>query len=139
MDIWKLRGTTVDPTAVEAVRSANHLSPRQKRVFQYGWNDDGKLWIAARVPKMSVSMVIGCPGPVQRYLNGQKFTCLTKEGKHECGTVTVNDRGASYGYGTFIQRYGIDENDVLLAEFDLNDQTVTMSLAEEEILDWEIS
>lgn len=135
--IWKLRGVKVDPTAVEAIRIANYVKPRQKRVLHYGWGEDGSLWIAVRVPRMAGSMVIGCPGPIQRFLSGQEFTCLTKDGNHNCGTITVNDRGSSYGYGVFIRRHGIDENDVLLAEFDLNDQTVTLSIADEELLDWE--
>ena len=135
--IWKLRGVKGDPTAVEAIRIANHMRPRQKRVLQYGWGGDGKLWIAARVPKMAGSMVIGCPGPVQRFLSGQEFTCLTKDGKHNSGTVSINDRGSSYGYGVFIRRYGVDENDVLLAEFDLKDQTVNLSVGDEEILEGE--
>src|SRR5262249_24179546 len=93
MGIWKLRGVRVDPMAVEAIRTANHMRPKQKRVLQYGWGEDGKLWIAVRVPKVASSMVIGCPGPVQRFLTGQEFRCLAKDGKHSCGTVTVNDRG----------------------------------------------
>ena len=133
--IWKLRGVAVDPAAVEAVRIANHLKPREKRVLEHGWASDGKLWIAARVPRLfKQSMVIGCPGAIQRYLVGQKFECRTKEGNQECGTVVVDEKGTSYGYGPFIWRYGLDEDDILLAEFDLATNTVTLSLAADELL-----
>jgi hypothetical protein len=79
-------------------------------------------------------LIIICPGPIRRFLDGQQFACKSKEGNQDCGTITVNDRGASYGYGHFIRRYGVDENDVLLAEFDLNEQTVSLSVADDEIL-----
>lgn len=135
--IWKLRGVIVDPTAVEAIRIANHIKPRQKRVLQWGWGEDGSLWIAARVPKIVGSMVIGCPGPIRRLLDGNEFACLTKDGGYSCGTVTFNDRGTSYGYGVFLRRFGVDENDILLAEFDVSNGTVALSVADDEVLDYD--
>ena len=135
VNIWKLRGIKVDPTAVEAMRLANHLRPKQRRVLQFGWGTDGTLWLAARVPKSPGSIIIGCPGPIRRFLDRQQFACKSKDGDQDCGVITVNDRGASYGYGNFMRRYGVDENDVFLAEFDLNEQTVRLSLADEEVLD----
>lgn len=134
--VWKLRGVIVDPAAIEAVRIANHLKPREQRVLEYGWTDDGKLWIAARIPRLGKnSMVIGCPGAVRRYLIGQKFECKANEGNSPCGTIAINDQGSSYGYGPFVRRYGLDENDILLAAFDLATNIVTLSLADEEILE----
>ena len=135
VNIWKLRGIKVDPTAVEAMRIANHLRPKQRRVLQFGWGKNGALWLAARVPKLAGSMIVGCPGPIRRFLDGQQFACKSKEGNQDCGTITINDRGTSYGYGQFMRRYGVDENDVFLAEFDLNEQTVTLSVVDDEILD----
>ncbi len=80
-------------------------------------------------------MVIGCPGAVRRYLIGQKFECRANEGNSPCGTIAINDQGSSYGYGPFVRRYGLDENDILLAAFDLATNIVTLSLADEEILE----
>lgn len=134
LDIWKLRGTRVDSAAVAALRSRIHTKPKQRRVLQYGWSSDGNLWIAARIPKLASSMILGCPSPIQRYLIGQEFIGLTKEGHHKCGVITINDKGMSYGYTPFIRRYGLDENDVLLAEFDLNTQTVTLGIAGDELI-----
>lgn len=136
LDVWKLRGVKVDPTAVEAVRASNQIRPRQKRVLGYGWTDDGKLWLAARIPRLGKeSLVIGCPSAIQRYLAGQEFRCKGKGSSQDCGSVSVNERGASYGYGAFIRRIGIDENDVLLAEFDIASKVVTLSVGDEELLD----
>jgi len=136
VNIWKLRGIQVDPTAVEAMRAANYLRPKQRRVLQYGWGESGTLWLAARVPKLvGGSLVIGCPGAIRRFLDGQQFACKSKDGNQDCGAITINDRGTSYGYGQFVRRYGVDENDVLLAEFDLDKQTVTLSVVDDAILD----
>ncbi len=136
IDIWKLRGVTVDPAAIEAVRIANHIKPREKRVLEHGWSDDGKLWIAARIPRLGKNtMVIGCPGAIQRYLIGQEFECRSKEGNHRYGTVVINKKGTSYGYSIFIRRSGLDENDILLVEFDLSTNTVFLSAGNDEILD----
>ena len=136
LDIWKLRGVATDPSAIEAVRLANQLKPRERRLLEYGWNEEGKLWLAARAPRLNRnSMVIGCPGPIQRYLEGQEFACFAKETGHRCGTIAVNERGSSYGYGVFIRRYGVDENDILLAEFDLATNTVRLSVDSEAILE----
>jgi hypothetical protein len=35
------------------------------------------------------------------------------------GTVRVNEEGTSYGFGTFLNRRGADEGDILIAEFEL--------------------
>jgi hypothetical protein len=136
VDLWKLRGVTVDPAAVEAVRLANNIRPRQKRVLEYGWANNGDLWIAARVPSHTKgNMVVGCPGTIKRFLMGQKFECKTREGGQLCGTINIDDKGLSWGYSVFIRRSGLDENDILLAEFDLATNTAYLSVADEDILD----
>ena len=136
LGIWKLRGVLVDPAAVEAVRQANHLKPKEKRVLEFGWTSDSKLWIAARVPRIGRNaMIIGCPGDIQRYLIGQEFKSLVKERGVSCGTIVINERGTSYGYGTFIRRYGLDENDILLAEFDLSKNEVLLSVYHEDLFE----
>jgi hypothetical protein len=82
---------------------------------------------------------IGCPSPILKFLQGKKFRCIGKDGYHDCGLITINDKGTSYGFSPFIRRYGLDENDILLAEFDLIDQTVTMSIADDQILEEDYS
>ena len=52
-DIWTLRGVRVDPTAVEALRQANALRQKEKRVLDHGWTADGQLWVATRLPEHS--------------------------------------------------------------------------------------
>jgi hypothetical protein len=81
------------------------------------------------------NMVFGCPSAVQRYLAGQEYQCKTKDGNHDCGTVVFNEAGMSYGYGPFVSRYGLDADDILLAEFDLSTNIVTLSTGTEELLE----
>jgi hypothetical protein len=54
---------------------------------------------------------------------------------HGCGNITINDTGMSYGYGPFIRRHGLDENDVLLVEFDLSEHIATLTTVDEYTLD----
>jgi hypothetical protein len=59
-DIWSLRGVRVDPAAVEAVRSANVLRPREKRVLDHGWAVDGRL---ADFPYLNRTSASGLTSP----------------------------------------------------------------------------
>jgi len=138
LDVWKLRGVKVDPASVEAVRQFNRARPRQKRVLGHGWTPDGKLWLAARVPRLEREhLVIGCPAAILRFLAGQTFSCQAKGSPQPCGSISVNEQGTSHGYGVFIRRMGIDENDIFLAEFDVAAKTVVLSVGDEELLDEE--
>lgn len=135
LNIWKLRGTEVSAATVEAVRKANRIKPRDERVLDSGWSKDGKLWIAAKIPRIGKNnMVIGCPSTIKRFLMNQQFQGIAKDSKITCCTIGINEAGFSYGYAPFIRRYGLDENDVLLAEFDLSTNEALLSIADEESL-----
>lgn len=135
-DLWKLRGAEVDPAAVEAVRSANKLRTKERRVFGFEWAEDGKLRLAFRVGgRAADSAVFGCPSTIQRFLADSKFECQVKGTRQTCGKVGMAKQGTIYGFKPFIQRYGLDENDVLLAEFDINSHVVLLSIGYDELLD----
>lgn len=51
------------------------------------------------------------------------------------GTVVVDEDGMSWGYGPFLRRYGADEGDVLVIEFDVAAAEVTLRLEGFEHLD----
>jgi hypothetical protein len=135
IDIWKLRGVIVDPTAVEALREQNQLRVRETRLLEYGWTPEGKLWVAWNIPSMLSGVVFGVPGAVRRYLVNQKFTANAKESARPCGQVSINEQGSSYGYTSFFRYAGADIGDVLLAEFDLAQYTVELAIADVEILE----
>lgn len=133
---WVLRGTAVSAAALEAVRLATGIKPREKRVLEYGWSEEGQLWLAIRVPFIGKnSLVVGIPGAIRRYIAGHDYEVRSKEIDSAYGKIVVQEDGTSYGYGPFIMRNGVDEDDVLLAEFNLAKKTVGLSLAVDEVLD----
>lgn len=134
-DIWSLRGVRVDPAAVEAVRAANALREREKRVLDHGWTPDGKLWVAARLPAgLGGTFVLGIPGAIKNYLAGRQFSAVDEDGVSH-GSVRVNDAGTSYGFGSFLRQRGADEGDILITEFDLCAGVAVLHLGDDELLE----
>lgn len=132
-DMWALRGTRVDPAAVEAFRQANALRPREKRISDHGWRPDGRLWLAIRVPRPPVG-TIGIPSPVAQYVLGRRFAARTEEGAN-AGNVVVDEKGSSWGYAPFLNRAGADEGDTLVVSFDLATDEAVLALASADALE----
>jgi len=134
-DVWSLRGVRVDPAAVEAVRSANALRQKEKRVLDHGWTANGELWLAARLPAAHAgNLVVGIPGAIQHYLSRRQFDAIDEDGvKH--GSVRINDEGSSYGFAPFLRQRGADEGDIMIIEFNLSDETALLRLGNDELLD----
>lgn len=134
-DIWTLRGLRVDPVAVEALRQANALRQKEKRLLDHGWTTDGQLWVATRLPSAhSGSSAFAMPGAIKRYLAGRQFTLKDDDGIDH-GSMRVNDEGSFYGFGSFLRQRGADEGDILIAEFDLNGGTALLRLGDDELLE----
>jgi hypothetical protein len=140
LDLWKLRGTKVDPAEVQAYRFANQVGKRERRQTRFGWSDTGYLWIAAQIPKYGKStMIVYAAIPIRRYVENQHFTAVAKDSGDCMGTISVSDNGTSWGYGRFMTRYGMDEDDVLLVEFDLGRNVAYLSIGSDDLLYEEIS
>jgi Sigma-70, region 4 len=134
-DIWSLRGVRVDPAAVDAVRSANALRQKEKRVLDHGWTQNGQLWVATRLPGAhSGNLVFGIPGAIRSYLAGRQFNAVDEAGIPH-GTVRINDEGASWGFSSFLRQRGADEGDILVTEFDLSGNAALLRLGNDEMLD----
>jgi hypothetical protein len=135
IDIWSLRGVHVDPAAVEAVRAANALRERERRVLDHGWTREGQLWVAARLPATyGANFVFGIPGAIRHYLIGRQFSVCNEYGI-PLGTVRINEEGTSYGFGPFLRHSGADEGDILLAEFDLSAGSALLRLGDDDLLE----
>lgn len=136
--VWKLRGTKVDPAAVEALRQASKDAPRARRILNYGWTDDGRIWIAARVPEFTASLVVGIPGPLSDYLKGKSFPAAFPDGL-PCGTVVAGERnGRGYtlwGLSPFVRMAALEEGDVLKMTFDLKATSAVLEQVDESSLD----
>jgi hypothetical protein len=134
-DIWTLRGLRIDPAAVEALRQANALRQKEKRVLDHGWTANGQLWVATRLPSShSGSFIFGMPGAIKRYLTGRQFAVKDDDGV-DYGSIRVNDEGSSYGFSPFLRQRGADEGDILIAEFDLSGGTALLRLGDDELLE----
>jgi len=132
-DVWALRGVRVDPAAVEALRQANAQRPRERRVQDYGWTGEGNLWVGVRLPR-TTSLVIGIPSPILGYVAEQRFAARAEDGS-DAGLIVVSDSGSSWGYGPYLSRRGADEGDILRIEFDLAQESATLRLGGEELLE----
>jgi hypothetical protein len=133
-DLWSLRGVQGDPVAVEAVRHANALRTRERRVLDHGWMSDGRLWFAARLPNASGGFVFGIPGGIKRFVAGRQFAIKDEDGV-DYGGIRVNEEGATYGFGRFLRQRGADEGDILIAAFDLSGGTASLRLGDDELLE----
>lgn len=135
IDIWKLRGVGVDPAAIEALREANANEVLERRLISFGWRPNGRLWIAAKLPYSLTSMVLGVPGSTKRYLADRKFAAVDQVSGTPCGQISVGEQGTSFGYTTFLRVASAEPGDVMLAEFDLAEERVYLSLTDDVTLE----
>ncbi len=132
--IWGLRGVHVDPVAVTMMRESLGARTRERRIYDYGWASNGILWIATRLPSILISYTLNIPSAIGPILYGRSFPAQSENGSAE-GTVVIDSKGVSWGYGPFLSQHGADENDILLLEFDLVHDRVILKLETEEFLD----
>ena len=135
-DVWSLRGVRVDPTAVAAVREANALRPRERRVLDHGWTPDGQLWLAARIPATheAANLTVGIPSAIRHFLSGREFDARDEDNVSH-GTIRVTNDGVSYGFKRFLRQRGADEGDILITEFDLVKNVAGLRLGDDELID----
>ncbi len=133
-DMWSLRGTRLDPAAVEALREANAARPSEKRIIDHGWTEAGNLWLAARLPNLQSHLVLGIPSAIRRFVVGREFPATDEHGS-AAGTVHVNDEGTSYGYGPFLVRRGADTGDILLISFRITEGVSVLRIIDDEELE----
>lgn len=132
--VWSLRGTLIEPAALQAFLHANAGRPREKRILGHGWADDGKLWLAIRVPATWSTLSIGMPAAIARLVAGKRFGAKSEDGS-SAGTIALNDAGMSWGYLPFLSRSGADNGDILLVTFDLAQEEATLALTTDEGLE----
>lgn len=134
-NIWGLRGVHVDPVEVERLREELAMRPREHRLVDFGWTDTGNLWLAMRLVNLYVpSYTQGIPVAILPYVAGRRFQAVTREGL-QVGEVVVDERGASWGYSSYLAREGADEDDILYTEFDLTREIAMLELESEDFLE----
>jgi hypothetical protein len=136
--VWKLRGTLVNPAAVEAARQALKGTPRKRRVLNYGWTREGRIWIAAQMPEFAASLIVGIPSPLQEMLGGKSFSATFPDGL-PCGTLTAGQEGRGWetlwGFSPFVRMAALEQDDVMKMTFDLNAGSVVLEQVDESSLE----
>jgi hypothetical protein len=117
MNVWCLRGHTVDPAQLEALRAVIATRPRQRRALAYGGDENGNLWLTVALGSTN-SPVIGIPAGISRYVAERRFQNRAPEGT-PAGIIAIGEHGASWGYGPFLRRPGVEPGDVVTLRFDL--------------------
>ena len=116
------------------MREVSGTPTRERRTYDYGWTPKGNLWIAARLPSILTNFTLYIPSSIGHYISGQHFPIQSDDNRDE-GTIGVDERGMSWGYGPFLSRNGPDENDILVIQFDLLHGQAIVDLENEEFLD----
>jgi hypothetical protein len=132
-DVWALRGSRIDPAAVEAVRLASSHRPKETRLTDHGWSVEGRLWLMVRLARHPESTPIHIPAAIHGYVGEGRYAASTEDGK-PAGVVVINADGACWGHGPFLARRGADEDDTLVVEFDLVERRVMLRLDASEVL-----
>lgn len=112
--IWTLRGIRPDPVAVAELR--RQLSGRTpvKRVTDYGWRSDGRLYFSCVLPKYTEGLVLSAPATIVRYIGARNFDFPQDDSE-----LRVDASGIVGGYKRWLRQVGADEGDVATFVFDL--------------------
>lgn len=132
--LWMPRGTSVEPAALEALRKEGATRRREKRVVNYGWTSDGRLWIAFQLDGFGADVNLGAPAVVARYIAGRDFSACEADGE-SCGVVRVYENGLMSGLTRFLRRSEPDEGDTLLVEFDLSEGAAVLAIIDDDALE----
>jgi hypothetical protein len=130
-DTWTLRGVKVSPEAV-AVLQERRGGP-EKRVLDHGWEENGEVWVATRLPQTWNSLVIGIPAGIRRFLVDREFETFA-EGGVLVGRICVDSKGTSWGYGPFLRRAGADTGEIMVVHFDIVEGVARVRLEADEYL-----
>ena len=88
--VYSLRGSQVQPGQVERICSGR---TSVKQIIDYGWQDDGQLWLKCRVtPTLLASGRVTVPAGLRRFLLGN--LTLLDAGGTELASIVCSDSGA---------------------------------------------
>lgn len=128
--VYGLRGAEIPPGAIAS------LTPKRRstRVLKdFGWTNDGRIWLGYRLSKALVSNgVPSIPAAMKDFLQGE-FQIKAPDGSR-FGTFVSRETGA-WGLGPFLRRRGAEANDFLVLVLNLSTREAVPYLGDESLLD----
>lgn len=128
--VYGLRGAEIPAGIIESLAPKRRLT----RVLKdYGWTNDGKIWLGYRLSKALVANGIpSIPAAMKDLLHGE-FQIKAPDGSR-FGTLVSRETGA-WGLGPFFRRRGAEENDFLALVFDIKTKEAVAYLGDESLFD----
>jgi hypothetical protein len=120
-DRWILRGSDVSPPALEARRRE-----RRHRLATDEWTPRGTLLVQRELGD-AWSLVVGIGRALSPYFANRTFAAVSETGA-SAAAIRFDQKGLSWGYSPFLQAAGACRGDVLVADFNLADSTVILTL-----------
>ncbi len=128
--VYGLRGAEIPVGIIESVAPKR----RRTRVLKdYGWTNDGKIWLGYRLSKALVANgVPSIPAAMKDLLHGE-FQIKAPDGSR-FGTFVSRETGA-WGLGPFFRRRGAEANDFFVLVFDIKTRDAVAYLGDESLFD----
>ncbi|MGH9282658.1 MAG: hypothetical protein ACRD0S_06945, partial [Acidimicrobiales bacterium] len=94
----------------------------------YGWTEDGRPWMVARItPSTWANGVVHVPAALRRALEEGRFACSDVDGT-PVTTLGVDTHGNSWGWTGFLRRARVDPGGLVRATFDAEAQTAVLEV-----------
>jgi hypothetical protein len=128
--VYGLRGAKVPLSVIES------LKPKRepvKRLVDFGWTTEGKIWVALLLSHSITSTgIFHIPGAMKDFLQGN-FLLKTADDT-SFGNLTVKDY-QGWSLSSLFKRRGGEVGDYLILAFDLSAREVTAYIGDEDLLD----
>lgn len=128
--VYGLRRIKVQPGMIESLKPTREY---HRVISDYGWTNDGRIWLGILLTDMILaSGSFYIPSGMKNYLQGE-YSLVSKDGK-SYGKIKVKD---AFGWNikSYLKRYGGEEDDYIVLEFDINSRIVTCNIGDEDLLD----
>jgi len=128
--VYGLRGAKVNPGLIKDLAD-NYKA--QKVVNDYGWTDDGRIWLAIQLnPGMLRSGLFYIPGSIHNYLQGD-FKLVDAEDIF-INNIKIRNHGA-WCLSPFFSRRGGDVGDYMVLIFDLASHNIMAYIGDRDLLE----
>jgi len=130
MGVYGLRGACVQPGVIESLKTKKIF---QKTTIDYGWTDDGKIWVGIRITKSMLEIgIFLIPGGMKKYLQGD-FSFHTADGA-DLGIIRIKESSA-WNIRPLLKRRGGEEDDYIVLVFDIGSHEVIGYIGDIDLLD----